>query len=52
MRFIPNARNVIGKVAPDPKKTDVVGVMSHKPFAASLSAMALLCPITFIPKKI
>jgi hypothetical protein len=45
-------RSAIGKVEPARKKTDVVGVMSHKPLAGSLPAMALLCPITFIPKKI
>ena len=51
MRFIPNARNVIGKVAPARKKIDAVGVMSHKLFAVSLPWMAFLCPITLIPKN-
>jgi hypothetical protein len=52
MRFIPNARNVIRKVEPARKKIDVVGAMSHKLFAVSLPVMALLCPITFLPKTI
>ena len=51
MPSIPNARSVIRKVAPARKKIDVVGVMSHKPFAVSLPWMAFLCPITLIPKN-